>query len=177
MPFLRPSRLEDLLQALTAKGSGMSSVHVVRDAGEIGSHVILPASRKILKSQLILNGDDNASPGLYVGSDDAKEILKRRIASHVANAIFKNAGETDQVIVPVQLRLHVLEITQLDGHVITLTVAIGIDHAALLRELHAGNASGLSCQRSGNGAAPASYVQHLVRLFHGDPFHDVLPLL
>ena len=70
MRFRHAGRLKDLLQTLTAKGSGMTPVHVIRDPGKIGPHMILAATRKILQSQLILDGDDDAPARLYVGLDD-----------------------------------------------------------------------------------------------------------
>lgn len=91
-----------------------------------------------------------------------QKILVGMITAYIAPAVFEHTDQADTIEIPGKSRLNILKIAHMDGYIITVTVPVGIDQAALFRQIHTSDAAGLSGQRSGDGPAAAAYLQHLV---------------
>ena len=137
--------------------------------------MIFLTAGEIFQTVFILNGNDDSALLRQVLLQNLQEILIRRLTAYVGLPILEDPDQTDIIIIGRQIRLHIRKIAHMDRHILTVTVAVGIDQAALLREIHAGHPACFFRQCSRNGSAAAADLQHLIRFFHRKEIHDIFP--
>jgi hypothetical protein len=79
------------------------------------------------------------------------------VTAHIALSVFKDADQTDIVIIPGQPRLYILKITHMYGDIVTFPVPVSIDQAALFRQFHTVHSPCLPGERPCDGAAAAPH--------------------
>ena len=137
--------------------------------------MVFLAARKIFQPVFVFNGNDNPAAGSQVLFNHIQKIFKGRFTSHVALSVLKHADQKNIIEIVRQIRFNVLEIAHMDGHIFTFRMAVSIYHAPLFRKVYTGHLPRFPGKSARNGAAAASHLQHLFRVLHGNPVHNVFP--
>ena len=137
--------------------------------------MVFLAARKIFQPVFVFNGNDNPAAGSQVLFNQIQKIFKGRFTSHVALSVLKHADQKNIIEIVRQIRFNVLEIAHMDSHIFTFRMAVGIYHAPLFGKVHTGHLPRFPGKSARNGAAAASHLQHLFRVLHGNPVHNVFP--
>ena len=176
MIIRHPAGLKQPLQPLPREGTHAASLRIILDSRKELRQMILLASRPVLHPHLVLNGDDQISARLHMLQVDFQKILKGRFRRDIALPVFKHPDQEHIIIVTGKIRLDIREIPHMNRHVVPLPVSDGVDGAALLRQIHTGDASRLFGKNARHSPHAASHLQHLRTFVHGKPGDDVLPL-
>ena len=173
--FSHTAGIENALQLFPGKRAYHTALRIIFNAGKPAAQMIFLASGKIFQSVFVLNGNHDPAVRCQMLLQDLKEILVRRLAAYVSLSVLKNTDQTDIVIVCGKFRFHIREIAHMDRHIFTFTVAVGVDQAALLREIHTGHFPGFSCQCTRDGSASTAHFQHFLCFLYGKEIHDIFP--
>ena len=92
--------------------------------------MILLASGKVLKSQLIFNCDHQMTALFHMTQHDLQKIFIGCFRGDIGCPIFKHTDQTYEIIVCRKLRLDILKVSHMDRDIILILVSPGIDMAS-----------------------------------------------